>query len=801
MRVSAVSAILDKREDMSQDNEGFTPIQPNPFLTGVPVPVSRPDMFFGREDDFAYVSQRLLAEDEGMVLLLVGARRSGKTSIMYQILNGKLGPEFLPVFIDMQLMAGVDEDRDFLGRLARYTVEGVGDKRLNLDYYDFSSGNPILVFDQLLDDIQRLYPDKRLLFLVDEAERLPEKVVAGELGGGVLSYMASILENRRMSFCFTGSPGMGVIEEEEWRRLTAKGTAHKIGFLSPGDTRLLIERPVAGRMSYAEGVVEGIYQLTFGHPFYTQVICSHLVDYLNQMQRNQVTEEDLDEVVRIIIGNAPPHLTYQWDELDETEQLALSLISEEIDQVGQGRTPQELVVAIDDNDYPLDLKADVLHVALESLHTNTNEWLLRNDDGSYQFGVDFYRLWVRRARSIWLLVGEAEKNKSRKPLWMGLGAAAVLAVAAWAAFWPSPESGEGQGVDPSPPISPSTGDVWVEADLNGAEIWLDGQRLEEKTGPVPIKLTLASGAHVVELRHPQYHVLAETMQVVAGHSQRHPVSMRRRTGFLAVESPVEGVQVRVQGERDTVLSGPFAALELPTGAYTVQATRAGYVAESRDLVLEDGATALVDFALRARVGELYLISQPTGASVQVDGAHRGQTPLHLEKMPVGRHQVRLRKADYQARDTTLTVVLGRADTVRLGLQLQPARLQIKSEPPGAVVWVDGSQRGSTPIAVDVEPGAHRLRLVLEGYDAREVARDFGPGERYQPPAFQLVRQYGQVRIVKPYSGRLLLNGANEKRFPPADIRLPVGWNTLALQGSAVESVYVYKDSTVKVRLK
>ena len=786
---------------MSDTSTGFAPIQPNPFLTGVPVPVSRPDMFFGREDDFAYVSQRLLAEEEGVVLLLVGARRSGKTSIMYQILNGKLGDEFLPVFIDMQLMAGVTEDRDFLGRLARYTVEGIDDTRLVLDYYDFSSLNPILVFDQLLDDIQQLYPDKRLLFLVDEAERLPEKVKAGEIGGSVLSYMASILENKRISFCFTGSPGMGVIEEEEWRRLTAKGTSHKIGFLSPGDTRLLIERPVEGRLSYAEGVVEQIYQLTYGHPFYTQVICSHLVDYLNQMQRNQATAEDLDEVVRIIIGNAPPHLTYQWDELDKTEQLALSLISEEIDQAGQARSPQELIAAIGDNDYPLDLKADVLHVALESLHGSTNEWLLRNDDGTYQFGVDFYRLWVRRAHSIWSLVGEAEKPRSRKGLWLGVGVGVALAAAIGLVVLLGRESQEPQAAAAALPAAPSTGDVWLETELGGAEVWVDGQLQGEKTGPTPTKLTLAPGAHAIELKHPQYHVLAETVQVAAGHSERHQMALRRRTGLLAVDSQPEGVRVRVQGERDTVLGAPLDGLELPTGAYRVEATKAGYVTAAQTVQIEDGTASQMHFELRAKVGGIQLLSEPSGARVLIAGRPRGETPLLVDDLAVGRHQVQLSKKDYQQRDTTLTVRLGQMDTVVVALDLQPAQMDLQSEPPGAVVWVDGVERGPTPVLLPLEPGRHRIRLVAEGYEPHQLERDFGPGEGYQPTPIQLVRQYGVVRIVKPYSGTLLLNGADEKRFPPADIRLPVGWNTLALQGSAVESVYVYKDSTVKVRLK
>ena len=41
-------------------------------------------------------------------------------------------------------------------------------------------------------------------------------------------------------------------------------------------------------------------------------------------------------------------------------------------------------------------------------------------------------------------------------------------------------------------------------------------------------------------------------------------------------------------------------------------------------------------------------------------------------------------------------------------------LSIASEPPGAAVWVDGHERGRTPLTVAVAPGPHALLLRLEG---------------------------------------------------------------------------------------
>ena len=73
----------------------------------------------------------MITEKEGVVLLFVGERRSGKTSIMFQILNGRMGDEFLPVFIDMQAMAGVDGDREFFTRMVELICEQVKDDRIS----------------------------------------------------------------------------------------------------------------------------------------------------------------------------------------------------------------------------------------------------------------------------------------------------------------------------------------------------------------------------------------------------------------------------------------------------------------------------------------------------------------------------------------------------------------------------------------------------------------------------------------------------------------------------------------------
>ena len=93
----------------------FAPIQPNPFVVGNPI--RSPEMFFGRTAEFRFVETRLKNRAQGMVIVLSGERRTGKSSILYQILNGRLGKGYLPVFLDMQAQV-VQNDAEFLTALS-----------------------------------------------------------------------------------------------------------------------------------------------------------------------------------------------------------------------------------------------------------------------------------------------------------------------------------------------------------------------------------------------------------------------------------------------------------------------------------------------------------------------------------------------------------------------------------------------------------------------------------------------------------------------------------------------------------
>ena len=112
---------------------------------------------------------------------------------------------------------------------------------------------------------------------------------------------------------------------------------------------------------------------------------------------------------------------------------------------------------------------------------------------------------------------------------------------------------------------------------------------------------------------------------------------------------------------------------------------------------------------RAGEGELAVQSRPPGARVVVDGKDRGVTPLTL-RLPSGAHVLEVQVGKSEPRVIPLTIQAGVQTAQYIELQDAPVTgaLEIKSEPSGARMIIDGQPRGTTPATIPNLPPATTL---------------------------------------------------------------------------------------------
>jgi hypothetical protein len=128
--------------------------------------------------------------------------------------------------------------------------------------------------------------------------------------------------------------------------------------------------------------------------------------------------------------------------------------------------------------------------------------------------------------------------------------------------------------------------------------------------------------------------------------------------------------------------------------------------------------------MRAGEGELVVQSRPEGAQVKIDGDVKGTTPLTV-RLDAGAHVLEVQSGKSEPRVIPLMITAGVQTSQYVELQgvAKTGGLEIRSDPPGARITIDGRPRGTTPTTVsDLSPGDHTVVLESGGRKVSQAVR-------------------------------------------------------------------------------
>jgi hypothetical protein len=381
------------------------PLRLNPYVAGVPIRSA--EKFFGRQDVLTEIAATLGETRGAKSLILCGARRSGKTSIMLRIKSGALGDSFLPVYVDMQGFAGVDANV-FLASLAQTTFAAVLETGILVEQPQLPSLNAPefrLAFQDAIKSLLETTP-RTVLIMVDEYEVLLEYIKSDPSLALQLQHLVEGEGN--LCFVFAGSHTIESLGRYSFVALLDGARYLRITFLSRESALELVTQPVQGLLNFAEGVPERIVELTSGHPFYIQLICQSLFDFANVSRHSVVTMSDLEQAVETFLHEPPPHLILTWNGLQHEEKVAGSTLAV-LGRASRFVKPVEILSKLNGEDYPSVPKLGELRDVLRKLRDEgwINELLA---EGTYRFSMELVRRWVEENRSFEAMVDEQRKR-------------------------------------------------------------------------------------------------------------------------------------------------------------------------------------------------------------------------------------------------------------------------------------------------------------------------------------------------------------------------------------------------------
>jgi AAA+ ATPase superfamily predicted ATPase len=695
-------------------NMEFRPI-PNPYIVGNPI--KDPKLFFGREDDFLYVQKKFSGGKEGGMIVLCGARRSGKTSVLFQILNGRLGGDFLPVLIDMQSMA-IRDDRDLLGKLAHEVIGAVNNPEITIDDYRAEAGdNPFTAFENLVRKINGALDYRKLVFMFDEYELFETNIDSGIISPNVLNLLGNLIEHKKVFIVFTGSDNLEARDKPYWDVFLSKALHRRISFLSKGDTLRLMHRPVEEYVRYGETVPEAIFALTAGQPFYTQVLCQSIVDHLNEYRRNDVRPDDVRQVVDEIIENPLPQMIFSWNAHTHLEKLALSIIAELSREEPKSIAPKEIIDFAEREHIGYSLDINELNKALESLfHGDVLD--KEADADAYRFKMDLWRLWVSRMHSVWQTIDEIEHSeegaigkgissqaaatrRKRRILFAAGAAAVIIAVLLYGLSTRRGAGGMAEAVDMAI--------LTVQTNPGQANVFVDGKWI----GASPVtEAEVAASSKTLKLELAGYRTVVDSMSLEKDKLKELSYELAELAGSLRITSEPPGASIAIDGKR-TELVTPAVVNDLSANAiHRVEMSLAGYNAGVRDGIrIASDSTITVSHSFSKMSGSLSIGSQPVEAEAYLDGALVGTTPCIGEGLAYGRHELKVAKAGYRTYAQGVDISKPK-DKIDVALSiLPPGKIVFSIEPYGSVS-INGRvvKEDATYYEAELPPGRYAIIL-------------------------------------------------------------------------------------------
>lgn len=307
-----------------------TELRVNPFQVGIPI--QDPAYFAGRQAELAKLSRDLLRLQN---ISLRGERRTGKTSLLLYLAHPDaaaaigLPENHIPVYLDFQ---GLVQTKaiNVWGAIAEAVAKQIKQRRPDcqtiaeqfLKIIDEGLNTPDLPeapatkFGDALTTL--ISTDLKIHLLFDEFEQTQKNP---ELDDAFYDALRSlIIRSRNVSYVIATRTGLAALQSEHTQISSPFFNIFTGITLLPfeeGEVRRMLINYVmrtGAELSLAEKLhaeLPFLYEITGYHPFFLQLLCSHLFTQIYNPDLS--IDQARDEALRAFTKDAEDHFSYYWD--------------------------------------------------------------------------------------------------------------------------------------------------------------------------------------------------------------------------------------------------------------------------------------------------------------------------------------------------------------------------------------------------------------------------------------------------------------------------------------------------------
>jgi hypothetical protein len=338
-----------------QGNEARTEI-PNPYRPYAGgLPVSSPEMFFGRDALVHELVRDLGKTPGGTCYAIYGQQRTGKSSVLEQVKTRLLDRHAIVAGLSMGTIDRRSMTVDFVEEILdqfRVQIDRVlpaETSRLLLDRWPDTAAiesRPLRSFQRALEAGRSLLrstgsPGIAFVVVVDEFtyvhEILRRRGIDPSEHNELKDFMRQLkglLESRLFSALLIGQDTMPRFLQSYPNEFSVMST-RKLDYLTIDEAQRLADFPVRtseDNSRYTGYALSTIASYTGGHPFFTQILCDRVITLVNSHNRSEVTQSDVEEAVESLLSGRDRIEAHKFDCLvtaDNTHTLISGVEGEE----------------------------------------------------------------------------------------------------------------------------------------------------------------------------------------------------------------------------------------------------------------------------------------------------------------------------------------------------------------------------------------------------------------------------------------------------------------------------------------
>jgi len=259
-------------------------------------------------------------------------------------------------------------------------------------------------------------------------------------------------------------------------------------------------------------------------------------------------------------------------------------------------------------------------------------------------------------------------------------------------------------------IMPSTGRARITTTPSNATLYVDGKMV----GRSPVNIDLDPGNHMVTAYMNGYRTETRQFTIESGRTLDVKLDLQKfakEYQLSLVTNPSDAV-VYINGS--SIGRTPLN-VTLEEGTKNLSVSKAGYETYTETFVLNRNISKSLTLTPVVQSHQLSVITSPSGADVYVNNAYVGRSPLNVT-LEGGTKNLRIERSGYETYSETFVLDRSISKSITLSPQVRDYKLNVTSSPSNALVYINGTYQGRTPLNLTLREGSYTVRVTADGYE-------------------------------------------------------------------------------------